>query len=37
MLNAFGWDREQRNMQQDASEFQLKLIEKLEEVMKGTS
>lgn len=37
LLQAFGWDRAQRNQQQDAGEFWMLLSDCLEREMKGTS
>ena len=37
LLSSFGWDAKDRNIQQDASEFQLFLNDRLEEQIKGTT
>ncbi len=37
LLQAFGWDRVQRNLQQDAGEFWMMLSDCLEREMKGTN
>ena len=37
LLTSFGWSAQERNIQQDASEFQLFLNDNLEEQIKGTA